>query len=154
MPDPQHREITGAIIIDTLGRILLQQRDDIVGIIHPGKIGLFGGHREGEETFLECIVREVYEEISYLIPADRFEYLASLDGLDLDVDGGTVRGEFFITRGVPTGALLITEGSLLTFMPDEIKGIESKLAPSARFAISAFFKNQQERHKQQDQVLL
>jgi hypothetical protein len=43
----QHREIAGAIIIDTLGRFL---RDDITGIIHPGKVELFGGHREGDEA--------------------------------------------------------------------------------------------------------
>jgi 8-oxo-dGTP diphosphatase len=43
-----------------LGRFL---RDDITGIIHPGKVGLFGGHREGDEAYLECIVREIHEEI-------------------------------------------------------------------------------------------
>ena len=49
----QHREVSAALIIDTRGRFLLQQRDNIPGILFPGKIGLFGGHREGEETFLE-----------------------------------------------------------------------------------------------------
>jgi 8-oxo-dGTP pyrophosphatase MutT (NUDIX family) len=91
----QHREIAGAIIIDTLGRFL---RDDITGIIHPGKVGLFGGHREGDEAYLECIVREIYEEVSDFVPAERFEYLASLDGTDTDVDGENVRGQFFIAR--------------------------------------------------------
>ena len=33
---PQHREVACAIIIDTCGRFLLQQRDDIVGILLPG----------------------------------------------------------------------------------------------------------------------
>jgi 8-oxo-dGTP pyrophosphatase MutT (NUDIX family) len=78
-----------------LGRFL---RDDITGIIHPGKVGLFGGHREGDEAYLECIVREIYEEVSDFVPAERFEYLASLDGTDTDVDGGNVRGQFFIAR--------------------------------------------------------
>jgi hypothetical protein len=57
-----HREIACAIIIDTSGSFLLQQRDDVVGILHPGKVSLFGGHREGSETFLECVVREIHEE--------------------------------------------------------------------------------------------
>jgi hypothetical protein len=78
-----------------LGRFL---RDDIAGIIHPGKVGLFGGHREGDEAYLECIVREIYEEVSDFVPAERFEYLASLDGTDTDVDGENVRGQFFIAR--------------------------------------------------------
>jgi len=54
-----HRETSGAILIDSLGRFLFQLRDDIPEILYPGKIGLFGGHREGNETFLECVVREV-----------------------------------------------------------------------------------------------
>ena len=31
---------------------MLQQCDAMVGILHPVKVGLFGGHREGNETFL------------------------------------------------------------------------------------------------------
>jgi len=134
----RHREIAGAIVIDTFGRFLLQQRDDIGGILHPGKVGLFGGHREGNETYLECIVREVREEISYFVPAGQFEYLASLDGTDLDVDGGTVRGEFFIARNVPADALVVTEGSLLIIKPKELIQIDRKLTPSAKFALKAY----------------
>ena len=52
---------------------LLQQRDNVPGTVHPGKIGLFGGHRECGETYLQCIVREVHEELSYFIPPERFE---------------------------------------------------------------------------------
>jgi len=141
----RHREITGAIIIDTLGRLLLQQRDNIAGIVHPGKVGLFGGHREGDETYLECVVREVHEELSFQIPAERFEYLARWEGPDLDVDGGTIRADFFITRDVPADALFITEGALLTIEVQDVLTIEHNLAPSARFAIAAF--NQRELSK-------
>jgi len=93
----RHREIAGAIIIDTLGRFLLQQRDNVVGIVHPGKVGLFGGHREGDEqTYLECVVREVREELTFQIPAERFEHLASWESPDLDVDGGTLCADFLL----------------------------------------------------------
>ena len=66
----RHSEIACAILIDTSRRFLLQQRDDVAGILHPGKVSLFGGHREGDETFLQCAVREIHEEISYFVPAD------------------------------------------------------------------------------------
>ena len=135
---PQPREIACAILIDTFGRFLLQQRDDIVGIMHPGKVSLFGGHREGDETYLECVVREIHKEISFFVPAKRFEFLVSFDGTDMDVDGGFVHGEFFIARDIPVNALVVTEGSLLIVKPDEIINIERKLAPSARFAMQAF----------------
>jgi 8-oxo-dGTP pyrophosphatase MutT (NUDIX family) len=134
----RHREIACAIIIDKFGRFLLQQRDDIGGIIHPGKVGLFGGHREGDETYLQCVVREIHEEISYFIPAEHFEYLASLNGMDIDVDGGTVSGEFFIARNIPADALAVTEGSLLIIKPSELIQIDSKLTPTARFAMKAY----------------
>jgi 8-oxo-dGTP pyrophosphatase MutT (NUDIX family) len=70
----RNRETTGVIVLDTFGRLLLQQRDDVAGITSPGKIELFGGHREDGETPLECIVREVHEEIGHSIgesPATR-----------------------------------------------------------------------------------
>jgi 8-oxo-dGTP diphosphatase len=134
----RHHEFAGAIIIDTLGRFLLQQRDDIVGITNPGKVGLFGGHREGDETYLECVVREIHEEISYFVPAEHFEHLASLDGTHLDVDGRTVRGEFFIARNIPVDALVITEGSLLIIKPRELLQVDGKLTPSAQFAMNAY----------------
>jgi len=138
MGDNRHREIACAIIIDLHGRFLLQQRDDIVGIIHPGKVGLFGGHREGGETFLECVVREVHEELSYFIPAKRFEYLASISGDDIETgDGGSVRGDFFVVRDIPVEALVITEGSLLIVQPDDVIKLDEKLTPTARFALNA-----------------
>jgi ADP-ribose pyrophosphatase YjhB (NUDIX family) len=88
MNGPRYREITCAILIDTSGRLLVQRRDDVVGIVHAGKVGLFGGHREGDETFLECVVREIHEEICYFVPAERFEYLASLPSREMHLVEG------------------------------------------------------------------
>jgi len=68
----------------------------------PGKIGLFGGHRESDETFLECAVRELHEELGYYIAPECFEFLACYEGPDLAVEGGTIRAEFFIVRDVPS----------------------------------------------------
>ena len=45
-----HLEFSGAILIDSLGRFLFQQRDNNPEILYPGMIGLFGGHREGNEN--------------------------------------------------------------------------------------------------------
>ena len=140
MNAPRYREVAGAILIDTLGRFLLQQRDDKPGIVQPGKIGLFGGHREDGETFLECVVREVHEEISYFIPAQRFEHLASLDKADTEISGGHVRAELFLARDIPIDTLVITEGDLLIANLDEVSEIESKLTPVARLAVESFFR--------------
>ena len=115
MSAPKHREVGCAIIIGTCRRFLLQQRDDVPGILCPG----------GVETFLQCVV-----------------HLASYSGVDPDAEGGTLRGEFFVARDVPADALLITEGSLLITERDDALPLMRRLAPSAQFAMSTFLKNQ------------
>jgi len=135
-----HRETSGAILIDSCGRFLFQQRDDNPDILYPGKIGLFGGHREGNETFLECVVREVHEEISYFVPSERFAHLTSYEGTD--PGGGTCRAEIFIANNVPVDQLVITEGTLLTISPKDFAAVEHRFSPSARFAVNAFLSDQ------------
>ena len=133
-----HREFASAILIDTEGRLLFQQRDNTPGIRFPDKVGLFGGHREHNETFLECVVREVQEEISYLVPPERFEHLTSYT--NVDADGGTVSGEMFVVRDIPHERLVITEGSLFVVDAGELQFIEERLAPSTLVAVKAFQK--------------
>jgi 8-oxo-dGTP diphosphatase len=139
MSHPRHREFASAILIDTHGRLLFQQRDDVPGILYPGMVTLFGGHREGDETFLQCVCREVHEEISYFVPPERFERMAGYSGTD--PGGGSVIGEFFIARGIPVHALKVTEGSLLLVSPDELQALLPRLVPSAWSAVRIFTNN-------------
>lgn len=134
----KRREATAAILLAQDGRLLLQQRDTVPGILHPGKVGLFGGHREGNESFLECIVREVYEEIGCRLPACRFDHLATRAGDDPDVPGGVVHGEIFVARNVPLEQLIVSEGTLLLMQPASIPKIAHKLVPSAHVALQCF----------------
>lgn len=136
------REIAASLLIDVNGNMLLQQRDNIPHIIQPGKVGLFGGHREGEETFLECVVREIAEEISQHIAAERFQHLFSLDGADPERPGGHLRGKFFVAYDVPTDALVITEGKLLIVRPDAIGKMRPELTPTTLLAVNAFMSRQ------------
>jgi 8-oxo-dGTP diphosphatase len=140
MSKSRHREVACAIIIDTEGRFLLQQRDDIPDILQPGKISLFGGQREGDETSLQCVVREIHEEISYFIAPDRFEHLATHEDSDFESDGGTVtvRGEIFVARDVPADKVKVTEGALLIAKPDELTPMKHKFAPQLEFAMKAY----------------
>lgn len=135
MSQSRIREIAPAVIFDTSGRLLLQQRDDIPNIIHPGKIGLFGGHREDNETFLECVVREIHEELSYYLPPERFESIAKRSGPDSEVPGGTVRVEIFVAHDVPVDEVNVTEGSLKIALASELSQIEHALTPYARLGL-------------------
>ncbi len=130
-----HREIACAVLVDPHGRFLLQRRDNVPNILYPGKIGLFGGHREGEETFLECVVREVSEETGYLAPPERFEHLGSYIGPDLEIPNATVAGHYYVLRGVLAEALTITEGSLLVLQEEELSSLAREFAPSVTVAL-------------------
>ena len=123
------REVAAAILVGTCGRVLLQQRDDVPGILYPGMIGLFGGHREGDETFLACAQREIEEETGYRVPLDRFEEIVTM--VAGYPDGSTVKGAYFLVRGVPTETLVITEGTLLAVTQAELPGLLNRMTPSA-----------------------
>lgn len=134
-----HREVACAILIDSHGRFLLQQRDNIPGILHPGKIGLFGGHREGGESYLQCVVREIYEEIGHFVPPGQFQYLSSYEGEEPDQGGAsTLHAEFFVAEDLPVQSLVVTEGLLLIIEPVKLITIDRQLTPDARFALRAF----------------
>jgi 8-oxo-dGTP diphosphatase len=122
------REGAAAIVIDTDGRFLMQLRDDKPGIVDPGKISLFGGRREGNESFLDCIVREIHEELGcYLLP-ERFKRLARWAGSDHAITGGNFHAEIFIVRSIPSEQLTVTEGSLKRLTLAELGQIRQSLA--------------------------
>lgn len=129
-------EFACAVLIDANGRFLLQQRDDIPGINFPGLVGLFGGHREKGESFLQCVVREIREEIGYFIEAERFRHLTTYDGIV--GDGTPAIGKIYVADDIPAVGLAVTEGSLLIVPRTRLAAIEHKLSPSAGFALRTF----------------
>jgi 8-oxo-dGTP diphosphatase len=134
------REGTSAILVSTDGHLLLQLRDNLPRISDPGKIGLFGGQREGTETFLECVVREIHEEIGFYIPPERFELIGRYDGPDHFIPGGTLHGEVYVARDIPAHRLTITEGTLLVIALEKLAQLEELLAPPAKYALGIFLK--------------
>jgi 8-oxo-dGTP pyrophosphatase MutT (NUDIX family) len=134
----KNREVAAAIVFDPAGRLLLQQRDNIPGILYPGMVGLFGGHREGAETFLECAARELHEELSYFIPPERFEPLWSYDGPDWVVSAGWLRAEYFVVRDIPIDQIVVTEGSLLVVEPAAVADLTARMTPAALRVIDVY----------------
>jgi 8-oxo-dGTP diphosphatase len=134
----QHREISFAIVIDTQDRFLFQQRDDVPGIIAPGKIGMFGGHREAAETSLECVVREVQEETGLALPPENFVHVTSYRGPDVEVQGGWLISECYVVRDVPADRVHVTEGSLLIAERADLASLAPKFAPLALIAIERY----------------
>jgi 8-oxo-dGTP pyrophosphatase MutT (NUDIX family) len=134
------REGAAAILISRDRQLLLQLRDNLPHVSDPGKIGLFGGRREGGESFLDCVVREVHEEIGLLLSPERFEYIGRYFGPDDSTPGGTRHSEVFVARDVPVDTLTVTEGSLKIVAVDELAQIQNLLAPFAKSALEIFLK--------------
>lgn len=134
------REVTSAILVSTDGRLLLQLRDNLPHIPDPGKVGLFGGHREGEETFLECVVREIHEEIRYCLPPERFELIGRYFGEDHFLPNGILHNEIFTVYDVPIDRIMVTEGSLKILALDELANIQHALTPLAKHGLGLFLK--------------
>ena len=61
-----------ALPVDEQGRVLLQLRDEIEGIIAPGKWGLFGGEIEPGECAQAAVAREFEEETGLVYAKDEF----------------------------------------------------------------------------------
>lgn len=131
----KRRDVAPTIVIDPSGRLLLQRRDNIPNILYPGKIGFFGGHREAGETFLECAVRELREELSYEVAPGRLEYLGAREGLDPATQSGLYRAEYFLVQGVPVEELVITEGALHIQEFEHLDAIRDQLTPSTQFGL-------------------
>ena len=62
--------------------VLVYQRDDFDHIPFPGLWDLPGGGREGEETPIACALRELEEEFSLKINADRISWVRRYDGAE------------------------------------------------------------------------
>lgn len=134
--DEPYREVAAAILIGTCGRLLLQRRDDIPGLMYAGMVGLFGGHREGSETSLQCLQREILEETGQEIAAERCAPLVQFS-VRYPLGGG-VNGEFFIVRDVPADALVVTEGTLLAIEPSRLPALLPEMTPSACYVARLF----------------
>jgi 8-oxo-dGTP pyrophosphatase MutT (NUDIX family) len=120
----------------------MQLRDDLPHVSDPGKISLFGGRREGTESFLECVVREIHEEIGYYLPPERFELIGQYSGTDHLTPNGTLHGEVFLARDVPIDQLTVTEGRLEIVAIDDLERIGGMLARPAQYALEIFLKRE------------
>ena len=144
---PKFREGTSAVLISTDGRLLFQLRDSVPYIPDPGKLDFFGGGREGDESFLDCVVREVREEMGFYLAPEKFEFIGRNVGPDHWAPDSILHNEIFLARGVPIERLTITEGSLRIVTFDELEHIQDLLAPSAKHALEAFLKHEQTRQR-------
>jgi len=68
----------GALLTDPDGRYLMQERDVKPGIFFPGCLSLFGGGIEPDETPVEAMHRELFEELGLRLVSARLEAFGSM----------------------------------------------------------------------------
>jgi 8-oxo-dGTP diphosphatase len=88
---------------------LMQLRDDKKSILYPGRWGLFGGHLESGETPQVGLIREIQEEINYLVKNPTLFRCYS--------DRKTERYIFFAPLEVSLESLELNEGQDLDLVP-------------------------------------
>jgi 8-oxo-dGTP pyrophosphatase MutT (NUDIX family) len=140
LPDPAtaDRRFAGALLIDEVGRYLLQIRDNKPGILHPGAYGLFGGGVEPGESAGEAMARELEEEIGH-VPDDlapfRLVWMPVRQG-----EGRVERAALALFSGSIAAArvplLAQAEGAGRALMPPHLLLLEARVALSARFGIA------------------
>ena len=87
-------------------RVLLHLRDGNTPH-NPHQWAFFGGSSEGDESFGECFVREMKEEIGLVIPPERAIYLRDY----LRTDESLHRAVFYAESNVPIERLTLGEGA-------------------------------------------
>ena len=104
--DECERSYVGALLVDTNGKLIAQQRDDKSGITNPGMVSLFGGTSHEGESPIETLRRELQEEL---------ELEVSSNNLLLQTvkheNGTNVACSIYIVTGVDAEKLELHEGA-------------------------------------------
>ena len=104
--DECERSYVGALLVDTNGKLIAQQRDDKPEITNPGMVSLFGGTSHEGESPIETLRRELQEEL---------ELEVSSNNLLLQTvkheNGTNVACSIYIITGVDAEKLKLHEGA-------------------------------------------
>ncbi len=125
-PMPVPKELppfyAGVVIWGRSGDLLLQLRDDIPGIVHPGCVSTFGGGGQAGEEPRQGAVREVLEETGLALDPDSLELLDTHYNV---FEGGLkIPVYVFGARDVPETGMVITEGALFRVPPERLRSVE------------------------------
>ena len=69
--NPAH---ASAALIFYKNKLLLQKRDNKKNIFYPNFYGLFGGAKEKNESYAQCVQREINEELNIKISKKKFNF--------------------------------------------------------------------------------
>ena len=114
--DECERSYVGALLVDTNGKLIAQQRDDKPGITNPGMVSLFGGTSHEGEPPTETLRRELQEELELEVNSSNL----LLQTVKCE-NGTNVACSIYIVTGVDAEKLKLHEGAgFATGTPEEL----------------------------------
>ena len=114
--DECERSYVGALLVDTNGKLIAQQRDDRPGITNPGMVSLFGGTSHEGESPIETLRRELQEELELEVNSNNL-LLQTVK----HENGTNVACSIYIVTGVDAEKLKLHEGAgFATGTPEEL----------------------------------
>ncbi len=114
--DECERSYVGALLVDTNGKLIAQQRDDKPGITNPGMVSLFGGTSHESESPIETLRRELREELELEVNSNNL-LLQTVK----HENGTNVACSIYIVTGVDAEKLKLHEGAgFATGTPEEL----------------------------------
>ncbi len=103
----------GGFLYDREKRAVFLHKRDGNTRVNPNKWAFFGGLNENSETFVECFVRELHEEIGLMIEPSKAIYLREYLNVDLD----TYRVVFYVESDIAEDKLRLGEGASFGWIP-------------------------------------
>ena len=134
--DECERSYVGALLVDTNGKLIAQQRDDKPGITNPGMVSLFGGTSHEGESPIETLRRELQEELELEVNSNNL-LLQTVK----HENGTNVACSIYIVTGVDAEKLKLHEGAgFATGTPEEL--LNRPVTAVTQQAIEAFVEAQ------------
>lgn len=134
--DECERSYVGALLVDTNGKLITQQREDKPDITNPGMVSLFGGTSHEGESPIETLRRELQEELELEVNSSNL-LLQTVK----HENGTNVACSIYIVTGVDAEKLKLHEGAgFATGTPEEL--LSRPVTGVTKQAIEAFVEAQ------------
>lgn len=124
---------TGVLIKDQEGNFLFQKRDNQTKR-YPGMIAPFGGEISREEKSVECIQREMAEELGITIEANNLKCIGSFES---DFEKNTFIDMFYL-EDIDSSTVKINEGEALVKISLEDASKDAKVTDFTKRVIESF----------------
>ncbi|MFA5987205.1 MAG: NUDIX domain-containing protein [Candidatus Paceibacterota bacterium] len=103
------RKYAGALLVTSRGGVLMQRRDDKIGIQNPGLVTTFGGLVETGEKPEQTLLRELKEEVSLSLSAQDVSFF-KIFNKNKETHGEDTTCYIYLVKNFDQGTIEVREG--------------------------------------------